>query len=100
MTAGKNTFIDSMMQELHLENVMGAERYPEVTLHELRELQPEVVLLSSEPYPFSEKHVDEIRSAVPDAVIQLVDGEMFSWYGSRLVHAPGYFEKLLAELKQ
>ncbi|HTF06398.1 MAG TPA: helical backbone metal receptor [Bacteroidia bacterium] len=98
MTAGKNTFIDSMMQELHLENVMVAERYPEVTLHELRELQPEVVLLSSEPYPFSEKHIDEIRSAVPDAAIQLVDGEMFSWYGSRLVHAPGYFEKLLVEL--
>jgi ABC-type Fe3+-hydroxamate transport system substrate-binding protein len=100
MTAGKNTFIDSMMSELHFDNVMTAERYPEVTLHELRELKPDVVLLSSEPYPFTEKHMEEIRSAVPDATIQLVDGEIFSWYGSRLVHAPAYFEKLLNQLKQ
>jgi hypothetical protein len=55
-------------------------------------------LLSSEPYPFKQKHMDEIRGILPNAIIKLVDGEMFSWYGSRLLHAPQYFEGLIASL--
>ena len=49
---------------------------------------PELVLLSSEPYPFSEKHFAEIEAILPDASLALADGEMFSWYGSRMRLAP------------
>lgn len=96
MTAGGDTFIDHLLQECNMENVFSDKgRYPEVTLDELSEKQPELVLLSSEPYPFKEKHIEEIRSVLPGAKILTVDGELFSWYGSRLLHAPAYFLELL-----
>lgn len=99
MAAGPNTFIDSMMKELHLQNIFSTQRYPEVSVDELRALAPELVLLSSEPYPFSEKHIHELQSQLPTSKILLVDGEMFSWYGSRLVLAPHYFSEILANLE-
>lgn len=91
MAAGKNTFIDDVLLTNGMTNVINQERYPEVKLEELKTLNCELILLSSEPYPFSEKHIEEIRAAVPNAKIVLVDGEMFSWYGSRLVKAVQYF---------
>ncbi|WP_209309641.1 hypothetical protein [Tamlana crocina] len=54
----------------------------------------DLVLLSSEPFPFSEKHISEVQKYFPNANVLLVDGEMFSWYGSRLKEAFGYFKKL------
>lgn len=98
MAAGSNTFIDSIMGALHFRNTISRERYPETTLSELADLSPEYILLSSEPYPFSEKHIGEIQAAVPSAKITLVDGEMFSWYGTRLLHAPGYLLTLLEQV--
>jgi hypothetical protein len=56
------------------------------------------MLLSSEPYPFREKHAAELRERVPGCEIRFVDGEMFSWYGSRLLQAPGYFRELRRSL--
>ncbi len=94
MVAGKNTFINSMLEQIGLLNVLQEERYPVLTDEAILELSPEVILLSSEPYPFREKHVDELKKLVPGARIQLVDGEMFSWYGSRLIKAPDYFNGL------
>jgi len=55
-------------------------------------------LLSSEPFPFKQKHVEELGLEFPSAKILLVDGEMFSWYGSRLLKAPKYFEELLKSI--
>lgn len=98
MAAGPGTFIDHVLQLLHFSNVLTTARYPETTLAELAELQPELVLLSSEPYPFTEKHQAEIQAVLPSSEILLVDGEMFSWYGSRLQHAPAYFRKLFPEI--
>jgi ABC-type Fe3+-hydroxamate transport system substrate-binding protein len=98
MLVGKNTFIDSMLQKCGLINAFGLERYPEVGEQLLREAKPDVILLSSEPYPFREKHIDELKAIVPSAIIKLVDGEMFSWYGSRLLEAPSYFAQLVKEL--
>ncbi|ASU34686.1 helical backbone metal receptor [Mucilaginibacter xinganensis] len=98
MVAGKNTFIDNMLQKCGLVNVFAAERYPEVSLSEITEARPDVILLSSEPYPFKEKHIAELSAAAPAAIIKLVDGEMFSWYGSRLLKAPGYFQDLINSL--
>jgi ABC-type Fe3+-hydroxamate transport system substrate-binding protein len=91
MAAGKNTFIDDILLVNGMTNVITQERYPSVTLEELKTLNCELILLSSEPYPFGEKHIEEIQEAIPETKIILVDGEMFSWYGSRLVKAVQYF---------
>lgn len=98
MGAGPGTFIDCMLQKLNLVNILTNTRYPETTLAELAGAQPDFIFLSSEPYPFGEKHIDEIQTAVPSAKIRLVDGEMFSWYGSRLRLAPDYFQGLMASI--
>jgi len=98
MAAGHNTFIDSMLHLLNMQNVFADTRYPETTTEELKELAPQVILLSSEPYPFREKHIAEIQQAIPSAKVILADGEMFSWYGSRLLMAPAYFRRLLSGL--
>jgi len=98
MAAGKGTFIDSLLQLCGLENVTSNTRYPELTTDELSALKPNVVLLSSEPYPFSQKHVDELKLLLPQAKILLVDGELFSWYGSRLLHSATYFNNLIKKL--
>ena len=95
MVAGSDTFIDDMLQRAGFENVFkDLGRYPEISLAQLAEAQPSILLLSSEPYPFSEKHKKELQEICPGTRVMLVDGEMFSWYGSRLLQAPGYFEGL------
>ncbi|CAN5837598.1 helical backbone metal receptor [soil metagenome] len=99
MVAGSETFIDHLLNICGLENIfaeMG--RYPEVTMEELAKQNPEVVFLSSEPYPFREKHIKEMQAALPGAKIRLVDGELFSWYGTKLLKSPGYFYELLSSL--
>jgi ABC-type Fe3+-hydroxamate transport system substrate-binding protein len=94
MAAGRNTFINDILTKIGLNNVVRDSRYPELSLHELEALQPELVLLSSEPYPFAEKHIAEIQSLLPGAKIMLVDGQIFSWHGSRLVKAVQYLFQL------
>ncbi|HEY0652195.1 MAG TPA: helical backbone metal receptor [Chryseosolibacter sp.] len=95
MAAGRDTFINSMLEKIGLENCLPAlSRYPELSNDELKALDPECVFLSSEPYPFKEKHIAELRLILPNARIQLVDGEMFSWYGSRLTKAVEYLKQL------
>ncbi|RZK53484.1 MAG: cobalamin-binding protein [Pedobacter sp.] len=91
MVAGRNTFIDDILRKIGLNNVIKQSRYPEIDINELKTASCELVFLSSEPYPFKQKHIEEIESALPDAKVMLVDGEMFSWYGSRLVKAVQYF---------
>jgi ABC-type Fe3+-hydroxamate transport system substrate-binding protein len=95
MTVGGDTFIHDMMQRCGLQNAFGnTRRYPVVTLEELAQSDCKVVLLSSEPFPFGEKHVAALQQQLPRKLIYLVDGEMFSWYGSRLVHSAAYFINL------
>ncbi|TDQ08356.1 ABC transporter substrate-binding protein [Pedobacter metabolipauper] len=99
MLAGKDTFINHILSLNGLQNVVKESRYPEIELEQLEILKPELIFLSSEPYPFNEKHMLEIQEVLPDAKIMLVDGEMFSWYGSRLVKAVQYLFQLQNELK-
>ncbi|MEC7752711.1 MAG: helical backbone metal receptor [Bacteroidota bacterium] len=94
MAAGKNTFVDEMLSMAGFENLVKETRYPELRLEDIKALDPEVILLSSEPYPFQKKHMSEIRNELPGVEMRLVDGEMFSWYGSRLLKAPAYFQAL------
>ena len=94
MVAGKNTFIDDMLNRAGFENLVQKGRYPELVLDEVQELNPDYVLLSSEPFPFKEEHLNEFRKALPHSKILLVDGELFSWYGSRLIKSAAYFKNL------
>jgi ABC-type Fe3+-hydroxamate transport system substrate-binding protein len=95
MTAGGDTFINEMMKICGLRNVFSHKlRYPEVTVEEINAVSPNVVLLSSEPYPFREKHIEPLERQLPGVKVFLADGEMFSWYGSRLLHSANYFKTL------
>ena len=69
--------------------------YPEVTKEQIQEANPEIIFLSSEPFPFKEDHIAELQAVCPGTKVMIVDGEMFSWYGSRLLQAPAYFTKLI-----
>lgn len=96
MGAGSDTFIHSMLQQMGLLNVLeDYPRYPELSSEQIQNLNPDHIFLSSEPYPFQEKHFSEFRTIAPHSKLSLVDGKLFSWYGSRLIYAPGYFDKLL-----
>jgi ABC-type Fe3+-hydroxamate transport system substrate-binding protein len=96
IAAGPNTFIDAMLSTLGFQNVMPEERYPEV---KLEIVNPDFIFLSSEPFPFKEKHIEELQKQFPQSTVVLVDGEYFSWYGSRLIGAPAYFEELLKSIQ-
>ncbi|MBZ9728800.1 helical backbone metal receptor [Salegentibacter sp. JZCK2] len=92
MVAGKDTFIDELLKLNKFENVFKESRYPETTFEEIKAKNPDLLLLSSEPFPFKEKHKEYFSQL--NMEIRLVDGEYFSWYGSRLVEAIDYFQKL------
>lgn len=95
MAAGGHTFLHDILSRIGFENVFAAiPRYPETQWQELQRLAPDYVLLSSEPFPFKEKHLLEFRQKLPNARILLVDGELFSWYGSRLQASVAYFKKV------
>ncbi|WP_066220833.1 ABC transporter substrate-binding protein [Formosa haliotis] len=94
MVAANNTFINYILQQNKLDNVFSAEeRYPEIIV-EHTDKNPDLVFLSSEPYPFTKEHINEFESFFPNSKIILVDGEMFSWYGSHLTKAFDYFKAL------
>lgn len=115
MFAGAGTFIDAVLSASGHRNVIAppfpdgvqerieagkaSSRYPQLTLDELESLDPERILLSSEPYPFGEEHRKELAERFPNADIRVIDGEMFSWYGSRLEKAVPYLEKLYDQEK-
>lgn len=100
MTIGGDTFIHSMLEAAGFINLYGHKtRYPELSIEELKLIQPELLFLSSEPFPFNQKHINELQEHLPLTKIILVDGEMFSWYGSRLLKAPGYFNQLCNQIK-
>lgn len=92
MTIGHDTYIHDVMQHWNLINVfVDQNRYPKFELEELKRYNPDLILLSSEPYPFQEKHIREVEKACPAARVLLVEGEWFSWYGSHMKNA---FERL------
>ena len=97
MVAGRDTFINDILNKAGFDNFTELNRYPELSSDQIGESQPDIVFLSSEPYPFKDVHVEEIKIICPAAKVIIVDGEMFSWYGSRLLQTPAYLQTL-AEL--
>ncbi len=99
MSIGGDTFISALLQEAGFRNVMQAQqRYPTLTEAELVQTDAELLFLSSEPYPFKQKELEALQVLLPTKKIILVDGEFFSWYGSRLQHAPLYFKQLYDQI--
>lgn len=96
MVAANNTFIDYLLELNNYDNIYAnKERYPEIELKKIRlEGDPDLIFLSSEPYPFKEEHILEIEQHTQHSKIVFVDGELFSWYGSRLLQSFDYFKKL------
>lgn len=90
MSIGRDTYIHDVLKHWNLPNVFDSRtRYPKLDLEELQSYNPDLVLLSSEPYPFKEKHLAQVEEACPAARVLLVEGEWFSWYGSHMKHAFG-----------
>ncbi|MBC7749844.1 MAG: ABC transporter substrate-binding protein, partial [Methylotenera sp.] len=100
MVAGSDNFINELLKLNHFENIyQNKGRYPEIELKKMRlEGDPDLVFLSSEPYPFAEEDAFEIGRHTHHAKTVFVDGEMFSWYGSRLLKAFDYFKKMHEKL--
>jgi ABC-type Fe3+-hydroxamate transport system substrate-binding protein len=97
MLAGKNTFINDIINHLGLNNLAVSidSRYPEINTIEIEQLNPDYIFLSSEPFPFNKNHLSQIQFKHPNSKVFLVDGEAFSWYGSRLIESISYFKELI-----
>ena len=91
MVAATGTFINHMLGILGVKNVFADQgRYPAVTAQDIALRKPDIIFLSSEPYSFTDRHKPEFRDICPDARVMIVDGELFSWYGSRLRYTAEY----------
>ncbi|MBK9272468.1 MAG: ABC transporter substrate-binding protein [Saprospiraceae bacterium] len=96
MSVGKDTFIHEMLELAGFENIFSDKiRYPTTSLDEIRQRGPDWIFLSSEPYPFNEKHKDLFK----DFNSIIVDGEPFSWYGSRMLYSFKYFCRLIDQIQ-
>jgi ABC-type Fe3+-hydroxamate transport system substrate-binding protein len=99
MTIGGDTFISDVLTKAGFKNIFNHKnRYPQLTIADLLIANCQLLFLSTEPYPFKQKHIDELQQQLPNTKIILVDGEMFSWYGSRMLLVPLYLNGLLADL--
>jgi ABC-type Fe3+-hydroxamate transport system substrate-binding protein len=96
MTLSGGTYGSSLLSAIGVDNVFAdaAERYPTVTLDEARARAPDVVLAPSEPYPFRERHVDQLSEVAP---VVLVDGQDLFWWGVRTPAAMARLRRQLDE---
>lgn len=85
MAVGSGTFINSFLENLGYQNVLKDERYPTISKDEIHGLKPDCIFLSSEPFPFGEKHKAELQREFRTSDIKIVDGEFYSWYGTRIL---------------
>lgn len=103
MTVGGDTFIHDVMRYGGFTSPWAnATRYPEITLDDLSAADLDVILCSTEPFPFHQKDAftDDLRAACPDTPVHVVDGQCFSWYGPRLLDTPAYLRELRATLEE
>ena len=97
MVAGNNTYINSILEKLGFVNVFSHldKRYPIITLDDLNRAEVDEIFLSSIPFPFNDLHAQELKISFPDIKITFVDGEVFSYYGSRIAKSEEYLLSLL-----
>ncbi len=92
MSINRDTYVHDVLRTCGGENIFAgkSERYPQISLEEVADLKPEVILLPDEPYRFLPRHVvdfEPFRDAIPARVTgrtHFVDGKMLSWYGPRI----------------
>lgn len=100
---GKDTYIHSFLSHFGLKNACALERYPSLedwkNHVETADKAPTYIFLSSEPYPFESKHIEQVQVLFPASQIILIDGEMCSWYGSRMLEAAAYMQQLAQMIK-
>jgi ABC-type Fe3+-hydroxamate transport system substrate-binding protein len=96
LVAGQGTFIDALLGEAGGINCAPPERgrYPELAIEEVEATDADVLLLSSEPFPFREKHRSELAGRFPRERILLVDGELLSWHGVRMAEGLLYLGEI------
>jgi len=95
MSVGRDTFIHSMLEYCGYYNVLEkVDRYPVVKEADIQTYNPDVIMLSSEPFPFKNSHISYFQSILPNAKVILVDGEAFSWYGTRVLKKADYLHSL------
>ncbi len=101
MTANSDTYIHDLLMRGGGINVFGslADRYPTFSEVDLAEADPRLVLLSSEPYSFTERHADELArsTGLPRDRFRLVDGELLSWHGSRTLEGIEYVVRVFTD---
>lgn len=104
MVAAGDTFVTAMLGLAGGENVFSRHptRYPEVTLGELAAADPAAMLLSSEPFPFKQKHADELATltGIPRDRMHLVDGQYLTWHGSRTPDGIDYVQRVIERIRQ
>ncbi len=95
MSIGGDTFIAHMMEKVGYTNCLqDEERYPMLTADDINRIGPDELLLSSEPFPFKEEHREQLQKQFPNIKVKCVDGEVFSWYGSRLYKVKDYLHSI------
>jgi ABC-type Fe3+-hydroxamate transport system substrate-binding protein len=104
MTVSQDTYISRMLDLVGWETVpeQAHSRYPSVDLTSQNLRGVDLVLLSTEPYSFADRHIDEIRAELPPQAnprIALIDGGMTSWYGSRAIEGLRYLRELRRALR-
>jgi len=100
MAVGNNTFIGDVINQFGLSNILAEAdlRYVELSAEQISKLNPDYIFLSSEPFPFQENHAEELGK-ISKAKIHFTDGELFSWYGSRMLKMKDYFTTIQNRLK-
>ena len=100
MTISEDTYISRTLSLANLRTVGGRSdiRYPELEFEDPLMRQVDAVLLSSEPFPFKDKHVAEVRELTRrwSPSVLTIDAEMVSWYGSRAISGLRYLETFAA----
>jgi ABC-type hemin transport system substrate-binding protein len=102
MVVGGDTYVSALLTDAGGRNVLaGGERYPSITPEGLRAADPELVLLSSEPFPFSARHREELaaETGMPITRFRLVDGELLSWHGPRTAEGLEYAHQLMRDAR-
>ncbi len=93
MTIGSDTFIHEILEKLGFDNIFkNRKRYPEISLNQM--ISADYIFLSSEPFPFQQKHIDELQKELPNQKTILVDGEAFSWFGTHISKCSAYYNNL------
>lgn len=100
IVAGNETFIHDILKNIGIDNsFVHLKGYQKIIGKQLSEIKADILLLPSEPYAFDKSHIEHYKKLLPDSKILLVDGQLFCWYGNRLLLAINYLKNLKSLIK-